>query len=177
MKNDCWVFYVQLHLKNIVKTVIQENQRSLSLESHPIPTETSSHPTINIDHRRGPLLVQRSHSLLPLFSSTLFAHVKGWKIVIGCQDVQFLLSWANSYSAYPKNVVEVKAWGPPHVLKLRLEANRGMLLVKYFCSDISTCLCQSNFMEIMSHGWGESVHHQFWGYYQILNNSVCLSTL
>ena len=45
-------------------------------------------------------------------------------------------------------VVEVKASGPPHILKLWLEVKKGMLPVKYFCSNKAS-LCRLNFMEIV----------------------------
>ena len=47
-----------------------------------------------------------------------------------------------------KNLVEVKAWGPPHVFLLWLGVSRGMLPVKYLCSN-KAYLCQLNLMEII----------------------------
>ena len=45
--------------------------------------------------------------------------------------------------------VEVKASGPPHVLKHWLWVSNGMFCVKYFFANKAPSLCQSNFMEIM----------------------------
>ena len=44
---------------------------------------------------------------------------------------------------------ELKASGPPHVLKLWLGVSKDMLPVKYFSSNKVPSLCQSNFMEII----------------------------
>ena len=38
-----------------------------------------------------------------------------------------------TFPHFIKIVVKVKASGPPHALKLRLEVSKGMLPVKYFC--------------------------------------------
>ena len=48
------------------------------------------------------------------------------------QDVEFLSSQANFPPYFLKIVVDVKALGLPHVLKLWLRVSKGMLPVKYF---------------------------------------------
>ena len=64
-----------------------------------------------------------------------------------------------------KIVVEVKASGPPHVLKLWLGVIKGMLPVGYLCFMKFSFLCQSTLMEIirLSHSCGKSGHPQFCG--------------
>ena len=54
---------------------------------------------------------------------------------MGFQDVEFLLSRANFPPHFLALVVEVKASGAPHVLKLLLGVSKGMLPVRYFCSN------------------------------------------
>ena len=51
--------------------------------------------------------------------------------VMSFQLVAFLPSWASFPTI--KIVVEVKASGPAHVLKVWLGVNKGMLTVRYFC--------------------------------------------
>ena len=53
---------------------------------------------------------------------------------MGFHDVAFLQSRASFPTHFLKIVVEVKASGPPHVLKLWLGVNMGMLSVGYICS-------------------------------------------
>ena len=55
---------------------------------------------------------------------------------MGFLDVAYLASRGGS------GVVEVKASGPPHVLKVWLEASNGMLPVEYFRSN-KTSFCIS----------------------------------
>ena len=47
-------------------------------------------------------------------------------------------------------VVLVTASGPPHVLRLWLGVGKGMLPVKYFCSNKASFLCQSNLMDVIT---------------------------
>ena len=60
-------------------------------------------------------------------------------------------------------MVDVKALGPPHVLRLWLGEDKGMLLVRYFCYNKSRFLCQFDFLLIMrvSQSSGESGHLLF----------------
>ena len=51
------------------------------------------------------------------------------------QNVAFLPSQASFSTTFLKIVVEVKASGPPIVLKLWLGVGKGMLPVKYFRSN------------------------------------------
>ena len=54
---------------------------------------------------------------------------------MGFQDVAFLSSRATFLSHFMKLVVEVKASGPLHVIKLWSGVSKGMLPVKYFFSN------------------------------------------
>ena len=69
--------------------------------------------------------------------------------LIGFPDAMFLPSQACFPPHFIKIVVEVKAFGPAHVLKLWLGINMDMLHVEYFCSNNANFLCQLNFMKIM----------------------------
>ena len=54
---------------------------------------------------------------------------------MGCQDVAFLPSQASFPPHFLRTVVEVKASRQPHVLKSWLGVSKGVLRVKYFCSN------------------------------------------
>ena len=71
-------------------------------------------------------------------------------------------------SSYVSIVVEVKALGLTHVLKVLLGVKKDVLPVKCFHSIKSSFLFPSNFMEIirLSQSLGKSDHPQFWGYYR-----------
>ena len=56
-------------------------------------------------------------------------------ILMGFYDVAFLPSQDSFPLYFLKIVVEMKAFGPPHVLKLCLVLSKGMLPVKYFHSN------------------------------------------
>ena len=71
------------------------------------------------------------------------------ELLINFQDVAFLLSKDNFSTTFLKSLVEVKALGPSHVLKLWLGVIKGMLLVKYIRSNKDCFLCQLNFIEII----------------------------
>ena len=62
------------------------------------------------------------------------------------QDVAFLRSSARVSLHFLNIVVEVKASGPPHVLKLWLEVSKTC---KIFLLQQSLFLCPSNVMEII----------------------------
>ena len=71
----------------------------------------------------------------------------------------------------------MKASCPPHVLKLWLGVSKGMLPVKYFCSNKP-----SFYVSVEFHGGHKAEVNlatlSFWEYYQIKNNGVwwaCLS--
>ena len=54
---------------------------------------------------------------------------------MGFQDVAFLPSGASFLPHFTTIVVEVKAVGTPHVLKLWLRVSKGMLPEEYIHSD------------------------------------------
>ena len=68
---------------------------------------------------------------------------------MGFRDVPFLPSRASSPTHFSKIVIEVKASGSPHILKLWLGVSKGMLPAEYFHSNKASFLCQLNFMEII----------------------------
>ena len=53
---------------------------------------------------------------------------------MGLQDVAFPTSRASFFTTFQKIVVEVKALGQSHVIKLWSGVSNGLLPVKYFCS-------------------------------------------
>ena len=59
---------------------------------------------------------------------------------MGLQDVAFLPPELLLTPHLLKIVVEVKASGSPHVLRLWLTVSKGMLPVKYFCSNKASFL-------------------------------------
>ena len=65
---------------------------------------------------------------------------------MGFQDVAFMSSQASFPPHFLNTVVEVEALGPPHVLKLWLWLSKGILPVKYFCSN-NVCLVSVEFNE------------------------------
>ena len=66
------------------------------------------------------------------------------------QYVVFLPSLASFCTAFLKHfMVEVNTLGPPHVIKLRLGLSKGMLPVRYFCSNNSS-LCQFKLVKVKS---------------------------
>ena len=65
------------------------------------------------------------------------------------QKVAHLSPRASFPPHFLKIVVEVKVSGSPHGLKLLLGVSKGMLPVRYFCSNKASFLCQLNLMEIM----------------------------
>ena len=72
----------------------------------------------------------------------------GRELLIGFQDVAFLLSRASFAAHFLELMVGVVTFGTPHVLKLWLGVGKVMLPVKYFHSSQSS-LCWPCFMEIM----------------------------
>ena len=70
---------------------------------------------------------------------------------MGFQDVMLLPSRASFQPHFLKRVAEVKAYGPPHVLKLRLGVSKGMLPVEYFL------LQQSLFVSVEFRGDNKTV--------------------
>ena len=84
---------------------------------------------------------------------------------MGFHDVALQSSQASFPPHVTKIVVEVKALGLSHVLKLWLWVRKGMLPVEYFCSNKAPFLCQLNFMEIirLSQSRDQSGHPQFGG--------------
>ena len=60
---------------------------------------------------------------------------------MGFQDVAFLPPLTSFPPHFVKIVVEVKASGPPHVLRLWLGVSKGMLAVEYFRSNEASFLC------------------------------------
>ena len=75
------------------------------------------------------------------------------------QDVAFPPLRASFPQCFLKIVVEVKASGPPHVLKL-VWGKQGYVPCKTLLLLQSLFLCQSNLMEIIRQlqRWGESGH-------------------
>ena len=73
-----------------------------------------------------------------------------WSIlIIGFQNVVFLLCQASFPPHFLTIVVEVKATGPPHVLELWLGVSEGMPSCKILLLLHGLFLCQVNFMEII----------------------------
>ena len=70
------------------------------------------------------------------------------ELLMSFLDVAFLPSWASFPPHFLKMEVEVKASGQPYVIKLWLGVSKGMLSVKYFCSNTASFLCQTNFIEM-----------------------------
>ena len=68
---------------------------------------------------------------------------------MGYQNAAFLPPRASFPPHFLNIVVEVKASGPPHVLKLWLGVSKGMLPVKYVRYNKTSFLCQLNVMELM----------------------------
>ena len=60
---------------------------------------------------------------------------------MGFQDEAFLPSRASSTPYFSNIVVDDKALGPPHLLELCLSISKGMLPVKYVCTNKSS-LCE-----------------------------------
>ena len=67
------------------------------------------------------------------------------ELFMGSQDVEFQPSRATFSTTCQKIVVEVKASGPPHVIRLWLGLSEGMLPAKYPGSNKAPSLCQLNF--------------------------------
>ena len=65
------------------------------------------------------------------------------------QDVAFLSPRACFLPHFLLIVVEVKAFGPPHVSNMWLGVSKCMLPVKYFCTNKASFLCQLNFMQMI----------------------------
>ena len=72
-------------------------------------------------------------------------HLRVGKLQMGFEEVVLLLSPSKHFI---KVVVDVKAPGPSSVLKWSLGVGKGMLLVRYFCSNKSF-LHQLYFKEIL----------------------------
>ena len=72
----------------------------------------------------------------------------GMGLQISFQNTAFQSSIA-SYTTVLKIAVEAKASEPPRVIKRWLRVSKGMLPVRYICSNKSPFLCQLNFMEVI----------------------------
>ena len=85
------------------------------------------------------------------------------------QDVAFMPSRANFLQHFIKIVVEVKASGPPHVIKLWLGETKGMLPVKCYCSAKPLFVTFEFHVDHKTAYKDEakSGHPQFHGYYRI----------
>ena len=85
----------------------------------------------------------------------------------GC-NVPAPQSWLLQHTSY-KIVVEVKASGPPHVLKLWFGLSKGILSVKYICYT-KTCFVSFEFNRVHESAYKDEVtscHHWFKGYDRI----------
>ena len=70
-------------------------------------------------------------------------------LFMGSQDVAFLHSRSGFFTTFRKNCGRGENLQTAHVIKLWLRVSKGMLSIKYFCSNIAFSLCQSYFMEII----------------------------
>ena len=74
---------------------------------------------------------------------------------MGFLDVVFLPSGDCLYVTFLKHCSRGYGIGTGICLRTVVDGKQGMLPVEYFCSNKSSFLCQSNFMEIirLSHSW------------------------
>ena len=61
---------------------------------------------------------------------------------VGFHDVPSLPCRASIFNSFLKMVVVMKAFRPPHAMKLSLRVCKSILLAKYFCSNIAICVSQ-----------------------------------
>ena len=94
-------------------------------------------------------MVIMTYYVIVMVIMTYYVIVMAGELLMGLQDVKLLPSRASFPPHFIQIVVEVKASGSPHVLKLWLVVRKGMLPVKQILPQQSLFLCQSNFMEIM----------------------------
>ena len=75
-------------------------------------------------------------------------HGRVWELQIGVQDAAFLPSRANFFTTFLENCGRGEYLGATACLKTVVGVSRGMLPVKYFCSN-EAFLCRLNFVEII----------------------------
>ena len=72
--------------------------------------------------------------MVALFIIVIIHYHREGELLRGLQDVAFLPPRYCLPPHFLKIVVEVKASGQPHVMKVWLGVSKGMLHVEYFCS-------------------------------------------
>ena len=79
----------------------------------------------------------------------MLVHICVGKLLMVFQDVAFLSPRASFSTAFLKNCGSGKRFGTTTCLKTVVGVSKGMLLVRYICSNKISFLCQSHFVNII----------------------------